>query len=42
MGVEGVSKKEKALMDTDNSVVIAGGREDTRGLNGNGRKYTKD
>ena len=25
--MEGSSKKEKGLMDTDNSVVIAGGRE---------------
>ena len=25
-GVEGSSKKEKGLMDVDNSVVIAGGR----------------
>ena len=25
-GVEGLSKKEKGLMDMDNSVVIAGGR----------------
>ena len=27
IGVEGVSKKEKGLMDTDNGVVITGGRE---------------
>ena len=26
-GVEGLRKKEKGLMDMDNSVVIAGGRE---------------
>ena len=26
VGVEGLSKKEKGLMDMDNSVVIAGGR----------------
>ena len=26
LGVAGSSKKEKELMDTDNSVVIAGGR----------------
>ena len=26
-GVEGLIKKEKGLMDMDNSVVIAGGRE---------------
>ena len=25
LGVEGLSKKEKGLMDVDNSVVIAGG-----------------
>ena len=38
LGGEGV--KEKGLMDTDNNVVIAGGRG-VRGLNGNG-KYNKD
>ena len=27
VGVEGLSKKEKRLMDVDNSVVIAGGGE---------------
>ena len=26
LGVEGLSKKEKGLMDMDNNVVIAGGR----------------
>ena len=26
IGVEGLSKKEKGLMDMDNSVVIAGGK----------------
>ena len=43
-GVEASSKTEKGPMDTDNSVVIAGGRwgegrveveEDIRGINGN-------
>ena len=29
LGVEGLSKKEKGLINTDNSVVIAGGREGT-------------
>ena len=40
--MEGLSKKGKGLMD--NSVVIAGGREEgsIRGLNGNGKKYNKD
>ena len=33
LGVEGLSKKLKGLMDTDNSVVIAGGR----GINANGK-----
>ena len=28
LGVEGLSKKEKGLMDTDNSVVSASGRRD--------------
>ena len=36
----GLSKKEKGLMDMDNSVVIAGGLGDLRGLNGNGIKST--
>ena len=35
VGMEGLSKKEKGLMDMDNSVVIAGG--DIRGLNSNGK-----
>ena len=30
-GVEGMSKKEKGLMDMDNSVVIAGGRRGYKG-----------
>ena len=33
-GVRGLSKKEKGLMDVNNSVVIAG-REGIKGLNGN-------
>ena len=40
--MEGWSKKEKGLMDMDNSVVIAGGRRSIMGLNGNGKKYNKD
>ena len=36
-GVEGLGKKEKGRMDTDNSVVIAGGGA-IRRLNGNGKK----
>ena len=39
-GVEGLSKKEKGLMDMDNSVVIAGGG-DRRGLNSNGKNTIK-
>ena len=41
--MEGLSKKEKELMDMDNSVVIAGERvwveveEGVRGINGNGK-----
>ena len=34
-GEEGLSKKEKGLMDTDNSVVIAEGK--VRRLNGSGK-----
>ena len=41
LGVEGSSKMEKGLMDTDNMVVIAGGGG-IRGLNGNRKKYNKD
>ena len=33
-GVEGLSKKEKGLMNMDNSVVVAGGK----GVNGNEKK----
>ena len=40
LGVEGLSKQEKELMDMDNSVVIVGRRGGIRGLNGN-RKNTK-
>ena len=41
--MEGLSKKEKGLMDMDNSVEIAVGREGgIRELNGNGKKYKKD
>ena len=39
-GVEGSSKKEKGLIDTDNGAVIAG-VGDTRGLNGNGENTIK-
>ena len=37
--MEGSSKKEKGLVDMDNSVVISGARGGLRGLNGNGKKY---
>ena len=37
----GWGKMKKGLMDTDNSVVIAGG-EGIRGLNGNGKNTTKN
>ena len=36
--VEGLSKKEKGLMDTDKSMVIAGRGGGIRRLNGNGKK----
>ena len=36
--VYGLSKKEKGLMDMDNNVVIVGGEDGIRGLNGNGEK----
>ena len=39
--MEGLSRKEKGLMDTDNSVAIAGGEEGVRGLNGNGKNTIK-
>ena len=41
--MEGLCKKEKGLMDMNNSVVIEGGRgwveleEDIRGIHGNGK-----
>ena len=37
--MEGLSKKEKGLMDMDNNVVIA---EGTRGISCNGKNYNKD
>ena len=40
LGVEGLSKKEKALMDMDNRVGIAGGGG-IRGPNGNGNNTIK-
>ena len=36
--MEGLSKKEKGLMDMDNSVMTTGGEGGMRGLNGNGKK----
>ena len=38
-GGEGLSKKEKGLMDVDNRVVIAGGGdgESIKGINSNGK-----
>ena len=41
LGVEGWSKKEKGLMDMDNSGVTAGGGG-IKGLNGNGKNTNKD
>ena len=35
----GTEQRESGLMDVDNSVVIAGGREGIRGLNSNEKKY---
>ena len=40
--MEGLSKKEKGLMDVDNSVVIAGGEGGIRGLNVNGKNTIKN
>ena len=40
MGVEGLSKKEKGLMDMDSSVGTAGERG-IRGLSGNGKIYNE-
>ena len=42
MGVEELNKKEKGLMNMDNSMVIAGGEGGIRGLNGNGIKYNEE
>ena len=39
--MEGWSKKEKELMDMDNSVVIVG-EGGTRGLHGNGKNTIKN
>ena len=38
--MEGLSKKERGLMDMDNSVAIVGGGG-IRGLNGNGKNTIK-
>ena len=35
--MQGLSKKEKRLMDMDNRVVIAGGEQGIRGLSGSGK-----
>ena len=40
-GVGGLSKKEKGLMNMDYSVVIVGGKEGIRVLNGNGKNTIK-
>ena len=39
--MEGLSNKEKGLMDMDSSVVIAGGEGSIRGLKGNVKTYNK-
>ena len=39
--MEGLSKKEKRLMDMDNSVMIAGAWGGIRGLNGSGTNIIK-
>ena len=39
--MEGLSKKEKGLMNMDYSVVIVGGKEGIRVLNGNGKNTIK-
>ena len=39
--MEGLSEKEKGLMDMDNSVVIAGGGGDLQGLKGNVKNAIK-
>ena len=41
-GEEGLSRKEKRLVDIDNSVVIAGARGGIRVLNGKGKKIFRD
>ena len=42
VGVKGMSKKEKGLMDMDKSMVIVGGRVGSlEGLNGNGENTIK-
>ena len=41
LGVERLSKKEKGLLDMDNSLVIARGEGGIRGLKGNVKKYSK-
>ena len=38
---EGLSKKGKGFMDMDNNVVIAGGEQGLRELNGNGKNTIK-
>lgn len=35
--MQGISKKDKRLMDADDSVVIAGGRMGIKGLSGNAK-----
>ena len=40
--MEGLSKKEKALMDMDNSVVTEAGGGGLRGINGNGKNTKKN
>ena len=40
--VEGSNKKEKGLMDMDNSAVIAGGEGVIKGLSGITKKYNKN
>ena len=39
--MEGLCKKENGLLDMDNSVVLAGGQWDIKGLNGSVKKYNK-
>ena len=39
--MEGLSEKEKGLMDVDNSVVIAGAGGGFKVLNGNGKNIIK-